>query len=225
MGEKMSSQQKSRRSFLIDSVSGMGGLGRGQLPRHPCGRRVRARGGRSGGAGAERGGLTRSVSTPPELEPKLWLSLKGRITRRTFWLYFVAPIWAFALLAAGLDFAMGAAPTNVLAEAIRSNFGEAGLAFSAFSGPASNVAALIYTQPVYIAGDGRIREAPPRYQLLRLVLCGGLLHHCRFLGVFLDVRWIGLVHRHCVFGLFGGGSAQHRGVRRQGNRGAEHLRA
>ena len=25
MGEKMSSQQKSRRSFLIDSVSGMGG--------------------------------------------------------------------------------------------------------------------------------------------------------------------------------------------------------
>ena len=27
MGEKMSSQQKSRRSFLIDSVSGMGGAG------------------------------------------------------------------------------------------------------------------------------------------------------------------------------------------------------
>ena len=161
------------------------------------------------------------MSTPPELEPKLWLSLEGRITRRTFWLYFVAPIWAFALLAAGLDFAMGAAPTNALAEAIRSNFGEAGLAFSAFSGPASNVVALIYN----MAGDGRIREAPPRYQLLRLVLCGGLLHHCRFLGVFLDVRWIGLVHRHRGFGLFGGGSAQHRSVRRQGNGGAEHLRA
>ncbi len=98
------------------------------------------------------------MSTPPELEPKLWLSLEGRITRRTFWLYFVAPIWAFALLAAGLDFAMGAAPTNALAEAIRSNFGEVGLAFSAFSGPASNVAALIYIWPVTVGFVKRLHD-------------------------------------------------------------------
>jgi len=88
---------------------------------------------------------------PPKISDPPWLSLEGRASRKTFWLYFIVPIYAVALLAAALDGMMGATPTNALAEAVRATFGETYLSWSALAGPISNVAILVYLWPV-IAG-------------------------------------------------------------------------
>lgn len=91
-------------------------------------------------------GVTRF--TPPRLEAALWLSLTGRVSRRTLWLWFIIPVYAIALLAAGLDALTGATPTNAIAEAYRSLVGDAVLSLSALAGPISNVAVMAYFWPI-----------------------------------------------------------------------------
>jgi len=86
-------------------------------------------------------------TTPPKVDASLWLSLQGRVSRKTFWLYFIVPIYVVALIAAVLDGVTGAAPTHVIAEAVRSTFGETYLSMSAFAGPISNFAILVYLWP------------------------------------------------------------------------------
>ena len=96
--------------------------------------------------------------TPPKVDAALWLSLRGRVPRSTYWLYFVVPISAIALLAAALDAATGAVPTNLIAVAIRSNFGETYLSVSALAGPASNVAFLAYFWPATVGTVKRLHD-------------------------------------------------------------------
>ena len=48
----------------------------------------------------------------PKIGPALWLSLEGRASRKTLWLYYLVPISAVALLAAAVDGMMGATGPN-----------------------------------------------------------------------------------------------------------------
>jgi len=96
--------------------------------------------------------------TSVSVDTSLWLSPSGRIPRSTFWLYFALPAMVFGLLAAGVDAAMGADPTNSIAEAVRASFGDTYLSISAFAGPVSNVTLLLYLWPVSVGCVKRLHD-------------------------------------------------------------------
>jgi len=96
--------------------------------------------------------------SPPKVEAALWLSLRGRVPRSTYWLWFIVPGYAITLLASGLDALTGAAPTNAIAEAYRSFLGETALSLSALPGPISNITVLAYFWPFTAGSVKRLHD-------------------------------------------------------------------